>query len=336
ALQSTLLVTTVRSEDVDEQLLGVLRGLERQRLLERIALGPLAVEATVQLLREVVQEDVRHLGQQLHDETEGNPLFAVETIRSLLESGALRLGAAARPGPTPLPESVQAAIRARLARLDPDAYELTRAAAVLGGDVDFDHVRGVAGQDEDRALAALERLLSTHLLREVTGDVGEALYSFSHDKVRQVVYDDLSAARRRVQHRRALDVMAQPSTGAPAVRLAYHAIRAHAWDQAMRWCDDAVASEDPTDGPVDDRRRPARSVLAHLRTTAGVAGGVRRGRARAARSHRAAERSARHRADGDHRDARGNLRVHGRVRARARARRDRACAQRSHSGPGGP
>ena len=240
ALQSTLLVTTVRSEDVDEQLLGVLRGLERQRLLERIELGPLAVEATVQLLREVVQEDVRHLGQQLHDETEGNPLFAVETIRSLLESGALRLGAAARLGPTPLPESVQAAIRARLARLDPDAYELARAAAVLGGDVDFDHVRGVAGQDEDRALAALERLLSTHLLREVTGDVGEALYSFSHDKVRQVVYDDLSAARRRVQHRRALDVMAQPSTRAPAVRLAYHAIRAQAWDQAVRWCEDAA------------------------------------------------------------------------------------------------
>src|SRR5207245_433208 len=76
ALRSTLLVTTVRTEDVDEHLLGVLRGLERQRLLERIELGPLAVEATVQLLREVVQEDVRHLGQQLHAETEGNPLFA--------------------------------------------------------------------------------------------------------------------------------------------------------------------------------------------------------------------------------------------------------------------
>jgi hypothetical protein len=42
-----------------------------------------------------------------------NPLFAVETIRSLLESGALQLGAAARSGLTPLPDSVQAAIRGR-------------------------------------------------------------------------------------------------------------------------------------------------------------------------------------------------------------------------------
>jgi DNA-binding SARP family transcriptional activator len=241
ALRSTLLVTTVRTEDVDEHLLGVLRGLERQRILERIELGPLAVEATVQLLSGVVREDVRQLGQQLHAETEGNPLFAVETIRSLLESGELRLGAEPRVGPTPLPESVQAAIRARLARLDPDAHELARAAAVLGGDVDFDHARAVAGQDEDRALAALERLLSTHLLREVTGDfVGEALYSFSHDKVRQIVYDDLSGARRRVQHRRALEVLDEPSARTPAERLAYHAMRAQAWDQAVRWCERAA------------------------------------------------------------------------------------------------
>lgn len=241
ALRSTLLVTTVRTEDVDEHLLGVLRGLERQRILERIELGPLPVEATVQLLREVVREDVRHLGQQLHAETEGNPLFAVETIRSLLESGELQLGTTRPSGPTPLPESVQAAIRARLARLDPDAHELARAAAVLGGDVDFDHVRGVAGQDEERALVSLERLLSTHLLREVTGEgPGEALYTFSHDKVRQVVYDDLSAARRRVQHRRALDVLAQTSAHALPERLAYHALRAQAWDQAVHWCEAAA------------------------------------------------------------------------------------------------
>jgi DNA-binding SARP family transcriptional activator len=236
ALRSTLLVTTVRSEDVDQHLLDMLRGLERQRLLERLELGPLPVEATVQLLREVVHDDVRQLGQQLHAETEGNPLFAVETIRSLLESGELQLGVASRGGPTPLPESVQAAIRARLARLDPDAHEFARAAAVLGGDVDFDHARGVAGQDEERALAALERLLSSHLLRELVGDVGEALYTFSHDKVRQVVYDDLSGARRRVQHRRALDVLAEPAARTPPERLAYHALRAQAWDQAVRWC----------------------------------------------------------------------------------------------------
>jgi tetratricopeptide (TPR) repeat protein len=113
---------------------------------------------------------------------------------------------------------------------------------VLGGDVDFDQMRGVAGQAEDRALVALERLLSTHLLREVIGETGEGLYSFSHDKVRQVVYDDLSGARRRVQHRRALDILAQQPGRAPADRLAYHALRAQIWDQAVQWCEQAADS----------------------------------------------------------------------------------------------
>src|SRR5207248_4022271 len=117
ALGATLLVTTVRSEDVEQPLLDMVRGLERQRLLERLELGPLEVEATVQLLREVVREDVRHLGQQLHAETEGNPLFAVESIRSLVESGELQLGPTGRPQPTPPPQSAQAAVPAQLARL---------------------------------------------------------------------------------------------------------------------------------------------------------------------------------------------------------------------------
>jgi tetratricopeptide (TPR) repeat protein len=74
----------------------------------------------------------------------------------------------------------------------------------------------------------------------VTGEVGEALYSFSHDKVRQVVYDDLSGARRRVQHRRALDVLAPIAARTPPERLAYHALRAQAWDEAARRCEQAA------------------------------------------------------------------------------------------------
>jgi ATP/maltotriose-dependent transcriptional regulator MalT len=55
-----------------------------------------------------------------------------------------------------------------------------------------------------------------------------------------VVYDDLSGARRRVQHRHALDVLAEPAARTPPERLAYHAIRAQAWDQALRWCEAAA------------------------------------------------------------------------------------------------
>ena len=235
-LRGMLLVGTLRTGEAGPRVGSLLRHLDRESRLHTLELPRLSTEAIVQLLREVVREDVRSLGQELHAETEGNPLFAVETIRALLESGQLQLrGRAELPRPL-LPDSVQSAIRARLARLDAAGQGLANAVAVLGGAVDFDQARQVASLDEEQALDALERLLSAELLREVPGP----LYVFGHDKVRQVVYDDLSGARRRVLHRRALETLTSASQAAPVERLAYHAIRAQEWEQAVAWSEAAA------------------------------------------------------------------------------------------------
>src|SRR5207244_13101816 len=53
---------------------------------------------------------------------------------------------------------------------------------------------------------------------------------------------DLSGARRRVQHRRALEVMQQPPSRTPPERLAYHALRAQAWEQAVQCGEKAADS----------------------------------------------------------------------------------------------
>ena len=45
-----------------------------------------------------------------------------------------------------------------------------------------------------------------------------------------------------MQHRRALDVLAQPSARTPVERLAYHAMRAQAWDQAVLLCEQAAGA----------------------------------------------------------------------------------------------
>src|SRR5207248_4310894 len=54
------------------------------------------------------------------------------------------------------------------------------------------------------------------------------------------VYDDLSGARRRVQPRRALEVLARSATRTRPERMAYHALRAQTWDQAVLWCEKAA------------------------------------------------------------------------------------------------
>jgi tetratricopeptide (TPR) repeat protein len=131
-----------------------------------------------------------------------------------------------------LPESVREAIRAQLSRLGSAASNLLAAAAVLGTGFTFEQLIRVVNTEEGEGLTALDEALASRLIREVDPPSDDVYYAFSHDKVRDVAYTEAGAARRRVFHRRALDVLEEE--GAPAVQLARHALAARMPDAAFR------------------------------------------------------------------------------------------------------
>ena len=79
-----------------------------------LRLGRLSAEATVQLVRGMIGAEGERIGPRVYEETEGNPLFAVETIRSLVEGGALVRVNGASSQRLVIPETVQAVIGARV------------------------------------------------------------------------------------------------------------------------------------------------------------------------------------------------------------------------------
>ncbi|HYP19356.1 MAG TPA: tetratricopeptide repeat protein, partial [Chloroflexia bacterium] len=88
-------------------------------------------------------------------------------------------------------------------------------------------------------LRGLDELVERHLLLEEVGGreeekpplYADATYSFSHEKIRQVTYTEQGRARRRVLHRRALEVLEERS--APAAQLARHALAGGLAEQAF-------------------------------------------------------------------------------------------------------
>ena len=86
-------------------------------------------------------------------------------------------------------------------------------------DLTRDVLAQVADISEQQALAALDEVLHGSLLREASGT-----YQFAHDKIREVAYSEAGAARRRVFHRRALEVLKRE--GAALAELAHHALAA--------------------------------------------------------------------------------------------------------------
>ncbi len=238
-------------------------GMERAVPLTRLQPGPLTVEDILRLLQafrgKVGKDggraaDLERFGQWLFAETEGQPFYLMETLKVLLERGAL----ASRPNEEGgwtidftaamehemvmrgfFPPSVREVIVARLDRLPPDAFALLVAGAVLGQGITFGRLCQVADLSELDGLSALDEVLHSHLLHESEregggrGRVTEGRYVFAHAKIRAVVYAEASEARRSIFHRRALQVL--QAAAAPAAVLAYHALAAGLAEPAFHW-----------------------------------------------------------------------------------------------------
>ena len=260
-----LLLVSSRSESLaaTPNLSEWLAGLRRNVEVTRLELGPLTQGDMSRLVRGLwagdhgsgqdAESELEAFAGWLFKETEGQPLFAVEIIRTLIERGTLTLrprdgGGWAIELPLGLegrltlggilPPGVQDVIRERLQRLDPVARDLLTAGSVLGQGFTFDQLRQVAGLAEDDALRAADEALRSHLLREAPPDdwqFSAGTYLFAHDKIRESVYAEASEARRRIFHRRALDA----SPAVAAAHLARHALAAGLDEPAIRFSLDA-------------------------------------------------------------------------------------------------
>lgn len=250
-----------------------LEGLERDLPLRRLKLEPLTEETTRTLIRALTGKEKtegrvtdlkptlpsplsvpRSFADWLFAETQGQPLFITETIKTLLDQGMLvrqagylDVQAAIRMIQQSLqqkfiPPGVREVVRSRLTRLSETAFNLLAAAAVLGQNFDFKQLGQVAGVQENEGLSALDELLRGRLLTAETG-LAPGQYQFIHNKIRDVVYAEAGEARRQLFHKRALAYL-QHTRAAPA-QLAHHALIASlgadafhyslaAGDEAMR------------------------------------------------------------------------------------------------------
>ncbi|HEY6410986.1 MAG TPA: AAA family ATPase, partial [Ktedonobacteraceae bacterium] len=232
-------------------------GMERAVQLTHLQLCPLASEDVLRLLQTLGGKDgkraanLESFGQWLFAETEGQPFYLMETLKVLLERGAL----ASRPNEEGgwtidfttamehemvvrgfFPPSIREVIVARLDRLTPNAFALLVAAAVLGQGITFEHLCAVANLAEHDGLSALDEVLHSYLLQESEREsrrMADGRYVFAHAKIRAVVYAEAGEARRSIFHRRA--VKALQAAAAPAAVLGYHALAAGLIEPAFRW-----------------------------------------------------------------------------------------------------
>jgi class 3 adenylate cyclase/tetratricopeptide (TPR) repeat protein len=185
-----------------------------QRSFTSIYLEQLSQPAMEELLGGLVPGLPETLRDQILARAEGVPLYAVETVRMLLDRGLL-----VREGPTyrltgavddlDVPETLHALIAARLDGLTSDERRLLEDGAVVGKTFTRQALAALSGLDEE----SLEPLLASLTRKEVLGvqvdprSPEHGQYGFLQDLVRRVAYDTLSRHDRRTKHLAAADYL---------------------------------------------------------------------------------------------------------------------------------
>src|SRR5258708_3482156 len=236
-----LVVGALRREEAlgDHPVAALLSQLGYADLLAEIPLRRLDAPETAALAASMIGRGLRDdQAAALYAETEGNPLFVVETVRAgTLTRDTLNVPQTASPraaSKTQLPPRIQALIATRLGGLSVEAREVAGVAAAIGRTFRLE-VLAEARESND---AALVRALDDLLQHGIVRDQGSNIYDFSHDRIRDAAYEGLSTPRRSLVHRRiaaALETIHADDLDVVSGQIAAHYDRAGLAAQAITY-----------------------------------------------------------------------------------------------------
>jgi class 3 adenylate cyclase/tetratricopeptide (TPR) repeat protein len=178
-----------------------------KRSFTSLFLEPLSADAREELLGGLVPGLPEELRTLIRERAEGVPLYAVETVRMLLDRGLLTRenGGYRLTGEVEaldVPETLHALIAARLDGLEPAERQLLEGGAVLGKTFTRQGLLALTGLGE----AELEPLLASLVRKEILGLQADprsperGQYAFLHALVQKVAYDTPSMKERKARH----------------------------------------------------------------------------------------------------------------------------------------
>ena len=205
------------------------------RNLTQLELPPLDPSSAVRLAELLLPGSSREEAAQVADASGGNPFFAEEVSRAIGEDGGTaELGR--------LPDTVQAAVAARIDLLPPEEKRVLQHAAVLGHHFSQPQLELLLGAPPGEALEGLRRrALVSEWAASGSGDL-----AFRHQLIGDVAYASLPRAEAAQLHERAAEAL---RSGAGERFPEFAELYAHHLDHA--------AELSPTDG----RRRAAHNAM---------------------------------------------------------------------------
>jgi|GEM_PF-1657149 len=252
-----LILITYRTEEGASNLLLVQLLNAIQRLSSRnLILPELPTESFTALFRKMSPKEklpfaMEQLARRIHRETQGNPLFMVELLQSLLEKGVFKVnnrgkwidaqneGKAIATQRWEIPLGIRQVICSRLERIAADRKRALEILSTLSQGFSRQFLEKVLEIENGSASEILDDLMKLGFLQEEPQVKG--IYRFAHENIRQTIYETLTPGRKKEFHFKIAETLeAIGGADRPLQALAHHFFMAEAWRQAYRYAMEAA------------------------------------------------------------------------------------------------
>jgi len=231
-----LVMTARRHVELTEAARKLLDDARSNLRCDEIALAPLDSDDIEALVRLASADADQVIIAAVQRYSGGNPFYALEIARSLIEATDAE---PAKDRPAPITPQLRDLLAHRVRGLDRGAARILESVAVLERHAAPTQVARMAGLSLDAAADAATPLYSRRLLVDSGDDLG-----FPHDIVREFVYDSLGSLKRTALHLRAGELLTEEASANPAIIARHFSMggdkkRAH--DFALRAAEESAA-----------------------------------------------------------------------------------------------
>ena len=188
-------------EGIVHPLLDVMQRMSRDNLFQKIELKRLSQINYFDFIMSALGVDLGDLVKLIYEETEGNPFFAIETLRLLMQQNVLikedtRWKLSKNINEVEIPPRVYDVVVRRINALKDEERDVLDCASVVGEEFSSGVVENVSGLGRIGLLKSLNNIeRKYHLIHSF-----EDGCRFDHSKIREVLYNEIAPELRKEYH----------------------------------------------------------------------------------------------------------------------------------------
>jgi len=187
-----LLLATYR-EDYEDDISSFTVPLFSKEMLSELKINRFNMDETKEIISRLIPEksDDNNFIEKIYKDTEGNALFLIELLKVVKEHGYTK----------ELSSKATNVIKSRLLNLDSQEKKSLGNMSIFFDKFTIDELKIISSQDEMAMFDDIEALQSKHLIRESVSN-NNIYYNFSHQKIREYVYNKQSAGKLKILHKK--------------------------------------------------------------------------------------------------------------------------------------